>query len=239
VLWTHFTASRVSLKKPEPSFGLVDWRERERASSCAGSRGGVEGGLSELEVLDIGGMEGSAYQAAPALWRYEPMMNGGETWRSPISRDLRSSHAVSRHLRWPERARVYRVDVVEYLALRSSLKVLVAFAPCYVCDVSNLRRANPRIHPPASPEYSGGEEYTVPNAQKINTIARTQYRASHIPFPHRTGALTSLERFSALPRGRPGEGGWFVNFYTILEVVSRRCGRFSVGSRGITRSECL
>jgi len=55
--------------------------------------------------------------------------------------------------------------------------------------------------------YSRLIVYTVPNAQKINTIARTQYRASHIPFPHRAGALTSLERFSALPRGRPGEGG--------------------------------
>jgi len=75
VLWTHFTASRVSLKKPEPSFGLVDWRERERASSCAGSRGGVEGGLRELDVPDMGGIEGSTYQAAPALWRPEPMMN--------------------------------------------------------------------------------------------------------------------------------------------------------------------
>jgi len=41
---------------PEPSFGLVDWRERERASNCARSRRGVEGGLSELDVLDMGGM---------------------------------------------------------------------------------------------------------------------------------------------------------------------------------------
>jgi len=93
----HFTTSRESLRWPEPSFGLVDWRDRDRASSCAGSRGGVEGGLSKLEVLDMGGMEGSAYQAAPALWRSEPMMNGGETWRSPISRELRSSHTESRH----------------------------------------------------------------------------------------------------------------------------------------------
>ena len=63
---THSILSMDSLKRLDPVFGLVDWREREWASSCAGSWGGVEGGPSELEV-DMGGMEGGAYQATPAL----------------------------------------------------------------------------------------------------------------------------------------------------------------------------
>jgi len=52
---------------------------------------------------------------------------------------------------------------------------------------------------------SGGKalRYTVPNVQKINTIAHTQYRASHIPPPHRAGILTSLGGFLPCP-----EVGW-------------------------------
>ena len=39
-----------SLRELEPSLGLVDCRELERAKNRARSRGGVEGGPSELEV---------------------------------------------------------------------------------------------------------------------------------------------------------------------------------------------
>jgi len=86
-----------SLREPEPSLGLVDCRERERAEDCARLGGGVVGSMStwngvlsgegaplEQEVegslpesaMDMGGrMEGGAYQAA----RFMAVWNGGET----------------------------------------------------------------------------------------------------------------------------------------------------------------
>ena len=72
--------------EPEPLFGLVDWRERERSADRSGSRGGVEGGLLGLEA-DMGGVGGGAYQAARVIWRFEPTRRVGRSLarRSPIA----------------------------------------------------------------------------------------------------------------------------------------------------------
>jgi len=58
--------------------------------------------------------------------------------------------------------------------------------------------------------------YTVPNAQKINTIARTQYRASHIPPPPSRGYLNFPGGgFLPCPEVGWGKEDNSVDFYTI------------------------
>jgi len=123
----HFTTSRVSLKKPEPWFGLVDWRERGRASNCAGSRGRVEGGLSELGIgrdVAIANLSGSPLFSRCIFRSYHPSID-----------NLRQGVP-----HWPERARAYRVDVVENLALRSVTTTLGT-----VTLTRNLRGVTPSV----------------------------------------------------------------------------------------------
>ena len=54
--------------------------------------------------------------------------------------------------------------------------------------------------------------YTVPNAQKINSLARNQSRASHIPRASRRQPDFPGSDF--LPWPKPGQGSYYL-FYTI------------------------
>jgi hypothetical protein len=69
------------------------------------------------------------------------------------------------------------------------------------------------------------EIYTVPNAQKINHVARISAHRTESPTCPRGG-------FPAFPQTKPEVGRLSRQFLYYLEVISKACSRFSVGRMG-------
>jgi hypothetical protein len=67
--------------------------------------------------------------------------------------------------------------------------------------------------------------YTVPNAQKINHVARISAHRTESPTCPRGG-------FPAFPQTKPEVGRLSRQFLYYLEVISKACSRFSVGRMG-------
>ena len=98
--------------RPEPLFGLVDWREREWAADRTESRGGLEEGLLGLEA-DMDGMGSGTYQAA----RFEPTKRVGEEARqSTIAEKHSQSHSGSPRAQGRSKPRWEGVDRVQVVS---------------------------------------------------------------------------------------------------------------------------